>query len=309
MNRAFTTTFVANLEPRIQVLTDRLIDAFAGSEVADFIDAVAYPLPTLVLADLLGLTESERPVFTAWADDYTCALGDFQPEVQARYQHAAAELVAYFGYKLHQRRPPASHDLLARLTEARLDGNRLSATDILSLCNQLMIAARDLATGLLGNSLHALLSQPHQWQRLRAEPSTLDSVIEECLRWDTPVLGQARTSLTDVSLRGVRVPAGSSVMVMLGSANRDPAVFAEPDRFDCRRYNAGQHLAFGRGIHFCLGAPLARLETRVVLRTLLERLPNVRLAPDSPPARRAPGQMLNLRAFRSLTIALDAGPR
>ena len=303
VNRAFTTTFVANLEPRIQLFADRLIDEFAGSGVADFMDAVAYPLPTLVLADLLGLTEAERPLFIAWADDYTRALGDFEPQVQARYQRSASELVAYFGYKLHERRGPASHDLLARLTSARIGDSQLSATDILSLCNQLMVAARDLATGLLGNSLYALLSHPDQWLRLRAEPSTLDSAIEECLRWDTPVLGQARTSLTDVSLRGVRIPAGGSVMVMLGSANRDPAVFAEPDRFDSRRQNAGQHLAFGRGIHFCLGAPLARLETRVVLRTLLDRLPNMRLAPDSPPVRRSPGQMLNLRAFRSLPIA------
>jgi cytochrome P450 len=203
----------------------------------------------------------------------------------------------------------ATHDLLARPTSVRIGGSQLSATSILSLCNQLMIAARDLATGLLGNSLHALLNHPDQWLNLRAEPTTLDSVIKECLRWDTPVLRQARTSLTDVSLRGLPIPAGSSVIVMLGSANRDPAVFAEPDRFDGRRHNAGQHLAFGRGIHFCIGAPLARLEARVALRTLVDRLPNIRLAPDSPPLRRSPGQMLNLRAFRSLPIAFGAPRR
>lgn len=169
-----------------------------------------------------------------------------------------------------------------------------------------MVAARDLETGLLGNSLYALLSHPDQWQRLRAEPGTLDSAIEECLRWDTPVLGKARTTLTDVSVRGVLIPAGGRVMVMLGSANRDPAVFAEPDRFDSRRQNLAQHLALGRGIHYCLGAPLARLETRVVLRTLFDRLPNIRLAPDSPPARRSPRQMLNLCALRSLPIVFGA---
>src|SRR5439155_21048326 len=152
---------------------------------------------------------------------------------------------------------------LSRLTQAHLGDAVLSSSQVLHLCDQLMTAGRDLTAGLIGNCLAALLSHPEQLARVRAEPNRLDAAIEESLRWDTPVLGQARICRADTELRGVRLPAGSTVMVMFAAANRDPDIFAEPDRFDIERRNVGQHLAFGRGLHFCIGAALARLEARV----------------------------------------------
>jgi cytochrome P450 len=206
---------------------------------------------------------------------------------------------------LERRRQEPQNDLLSRLTQAHVGEAVLSTSQMLYLCDQLMVAGRDLTTGLIGNCLAAVLSQPIQLARLKAEPNRIGAFVEESLRWDTPVLGQARISRADTELRGIPIPAGSSVLVMFAAANRDPEVFTDPDRFDIERGNAGQHLTFGRGIHFCIGAALARMEARIAVSTLLSRLPNLRLDADRPGARRDAGLMVNLRAYRSLPLAFD----
>lgn len=306
VTRAFSNRFVADLEVEIQRLTDGLIEGFGRSGLVDIILALASPLPTVGLACLLGVPEEERAMFAAWADDYSRGLtGDLDAEGGAHLRRTVREAVGYFAYVVERRRQQPQNDLLSRLAEAQLGDTQLSSSQVLYLCDQLMIAGRDLTTGLIGNCLGAVLSHPEQLARLRAEPKRLDAVIEESLRWDTPVLGQARINRADTELRGVRIPAGSTVMVMFAAANRDPRVFMEPDRFDIERSNVGQHLAFGRGLHFCFGAPLARLEARVAVRTLFGRLPNLRLDPDRPGVRRAAGSMVNLRAYRSLPLAFD----
>jgi cytochrome P450 len=182
----------------------------------------------------------------------------------------------------------------------------LSASEIVGLCEQLMVAGRDLTTGLIANCIRALHTHPTELQRLRNNPELLDAAIEETLRWDCPVLAQPRRNRSSYVLRGVEMPAGADLLVVFAAANRDPAVFAEPDEFDILRSNASRHLAFGRGIHFCLGAPLARLEAQIAIRTLFARLVGMRLVAERPPVRRVAAFMLNLRTFDELPLRFDA---
>lgn len=306
VTRALSNRFVADLDAEIQRLTDELVDGFPGSGHVDVIPALAAPLPTLALARVLGVPDAERAMFTVWADDYSRSIaGDLDDEARAQLRKSVRDAVGYFAYLVERRRSVPQNDLLSRLAEAHLGEAALSSAQVLYLCDQLMIAGRDLTTGLIGNCLAALLSHPEQLARLQADPSRLAAAVEETLRWDTPVLGQARVCRADTEVRGVPIPAGSTVVVMFAAANRDPDVFSGPDRFDIERPNAGQHLAFGRGVHFCMGAALARLEARVAVRTLFGRLSHLRLDPDQASVRRPPGSMVNLRAFRSLPLVFD----
>jgi cytochrome P450 len=295
--RAFGTGFIADLEPTVQCLVDGLIQPFAEAGEMDFSTVVANPLPTLVLAHILGVPVAEWRDFAGWAADHTAALVDTaDEEVQARYRRSAHAVLAYFAQRLAF--PDARDDLLSRLAQLHL-----STAAMLLFCQLLMVAARDLTTGLLTNGLHALLRHPTQLARLRDEPGLMESAVEECLRWDAPVLAQARVCRRDTSIRGVSVPSGSRVLVMLGAANRDSRVFPDPDRFHIARPNASQHLAFGRGTRSCLGAPIARLEVRVALTAMLDRCPELSLVAPRPPRRRPSGSMLNLRSFVSLPIS------
>jgi cytochrome P450 len=293
VSRALGPDFLAALEPKVQQLLEELLQPMVARGEADFMAAIACPLPTLVLAEMLGVPPPDRAMFMGWASAYTEGLAG--APTQTRYRDATGELVAYFGYQLALR--PQGDHLLARLA-----ASSLGKAEILSFCNQLMVAARDLTTGLLGNGLHALLAHLDQLRRVRAEPKLLDQAIEECLRWDAPVLGQARIARQVSRVGSVEIPSGSRVLVMLAAANRDPDIFSQPDQFDIDRPNAGQHLAFGRGLHFCLGAPVARMEARVVLRTIFERFPDLRLVAGPGQTRRSGGRMLNLRSFERLPI-------
>jgi cytochrome P450 len=298
---AFTNRFVADLEGDVRRLTEELIDGFAPSGRVDLVPALAAPLPTLVLARALGVPDEDRALFAGWAECYSRAMDD---NLDAKtLGPTVRDAMGYFAYRLERSRAQPGTDLLSRLTQKGPGETLLSQA--LLLCDQLMVAGRDLTTGLITNAVAALLSHPEQLARLRSNGEALDGAVEESLRWDPPVLGQARVSCTDTELRGVPIPAGSTIMVMFAAANRDPAVFVDPDRFDIERVNAAQHLAFGRGLHFCLGAALARLEARVALRSLLGRLPSLRLDAARPPVRRGAPFMVNLRAFRSLPIAFD----
>ena len=299
--RAFGTSFVADLEPTVKCLVDGLVEPFMGAGEMDFSTLVANPLPTLVLAQILGVPVADWRDFAGWAADHTAALVDSaDEEIQARYRRSAHAALAYFVQRLAF--SDAADDLLGRLAQLHL-----STSAILLFCQLLMVAARDLTTGLLTNALHALLSHPTQLARLRDEPRLMESAVEECLRWDAPVLAQARVCRRDTSIRGVTVPSGRRVLVMLGAANRDPRFFPDPDRFHIARPNASQHLAFGRGTRSCLGAPIARLEARVALRAVLDRCPELSLVAASPPRRRPGGSMLNLRSFESLPICWRPG--
>jgi cytochrome P450 len=305
--RAFNAELLAQLEPKIQWLVDDLMNHFPSGGQVDLMLALAKPLPTLVLAEMLGIPESDRAMFCGWADVYTDSLGGkVGLDGQVKFQQTIRELVNYFAFRVEERRGKPGDDLITRLTRARLGESELSAAQILSLCEQLMVAGRDLTTGLIGNCIRALLTHPRQLQSLLDNPRLLDAAIEETLRWDSPVLGQPRTNRLDAEMRGVRLRPGDMIVVMFGAANRDPDVFPEPDDFDIERQNVAQHLAFGRGIHFCVGAPLARLQARIVVRTVFARLPGLRLVIEQAPARRVAAFMLNLRTFGSLPVTFDS---
>ena len=301
--RAFDAEFVARLEPPVQAIVDRLIDGIAGDGEADLVPAFAKPLPTLVLAEMLGIPGSDLSMFMAWASTYSRAMNErLDDEGVDLYRQTARDLVGYFAFLTELRRRNPANDLISRLTGAELDGAVLSPRDILALCEQLMVAGRDLTTGLICNCLAALFAFPLQLQRLREQPGLLDAAIEESLRWDSPVLSQPRKNRFETELRGVSIPAGANLLVAFAAANRDPDIFTSPDEFDIQRPNASRHLAFGRGIHFCLGAPLARVEARLALRTLLERLPGLQPARHQQPIRGQAEAMLNLRSFQSLPV-------
>ncbi|MBV9327826.1 MAG: cytochrome P450 [Chloroflexi bacterium] len=304
--RAFNAEYVARLEPIIQGIVDRLIDEFVDRGEADVMSDFAERLPTLVLAEMLGIPSSAQPMFHAWADSYTRSLaGELSPAQRDDFLRTIRELVGYFAYAIEERRRHPGDDLVTRLMHARAADAQLSGAQILSLCEQFMVAGRDLTTGLIGNGVRALLIHAIQLQRLIAEAWLLEAAIEETLRWDSPVLGQPRTVRTACDMRGERLLAGDIVVVMFAAANRDPLVFSSPDVFDLYRPNAGLHLAFGRGIHFCVGAPLARLEARIALHTLFARLPHLRLSSDRPGERRVAFAMLNLRTYGSLPVEFD----
>jgi cytochrome P450 len=294
ISRALGPTVINDLDGKIRHIVDDLIDSVIPNHQTEFMRTIADPLSTRVLAEILGVPETDHDLFSEWAMAYSAALGDSAPEVHARYHHAATEVLAYFASKLVL--PSSSAGLVASLATTSLGTAR-----ILLLCQQLMTAGRDLTTGLLGNAVHALLSHPRQLALLRDDPGLLDGAIEESLRWDAPVLGQARVSRVDTRVSGCPITRGATLLVMLGAANRDPCVFDQPQHFEITRANAVRHLAFGRGIHSCLGGPIARLEARITLRALLQRCADLRLA-EQRPRRRSPGRMLNLMSFSDLPI-------
>jgi cytochrome P450 len=297
VRHALGPLILTDLESTIQDTMDELIAPVLASREMDFMRSVGDPLPTHTLAHILGVPPDDQAQFTEWAHAYTAALGEADLEVDARYKRAATALLAYFTCKLAM--SGTSANLVSHLASSAQRPNQ-----ILALCDQLMVAARDLTTALLGNTVHALLAHPSQLALLQDSPALVDGAIEESLRWDTPVLGQARVCRVDTRVGTHDLARGTRLLVMFGAANHDPRVFQQPECFDITRPNAARHLAFGRGLHSCLGGPTARLQARVTVCTLLERCANLRLA-EQTPRRRAPGRMLNLRAFRSLPICWD----
>jgi cytochrome P450 len=277
INKAFTPAKVAAMEPRIRELTAELLDqaTAAGTGTLDVVRDLAYPLPVIVIAELLGIPAAERDRFKHWSDAVV------ESADNAVMQGAAgsgdqewAEMAAYFRDVIAERRQSPGTDLISGLLDAELDGDRLSETDLLNFCWLLLVAGNETTTNLIGNAVMTLLEFPDQLARLRQDPSLLPSAIEEALRYRSPVQSMFRCAKEQVEVGGTTLPAGSRVVAFIGSANRDPERFPEPDRFDITR-DPNPHIAFGHGVHFCLGAPLARLEARVALGALLERFARI----------------------------------
>jgi cytochrome P450 len=277
--REFTPRRVEALAPRVQQITDELIDAMEadGTRRADVVDALAFPLPMTVVCDLLGVPDLDREAFRGWSNE---AVAPTSPEAE---QAAYAAAMPYLTGLIQAKRKAPGEDLLSALIHtADQDGDRLSEDELLSMAFLLIVAGHETTVNLIGNGLRALFRHPDQLALLRGDPDGLiDGAVEETLRHDGPVEGSTpRIAREDVEFRGAHIPAGSSVVIVMADADRDTARFDDADRFDIRR-DARGHLAFGHGIHFCIGAPLARLEGRIALRTLLERFED--LAPDGPP--------------------------
>jgi cytochrome P450 len=257
------------------------------------------PLPAIVMAELLGVPAEDHGKFRAWASQIVAApaaIASGEPGQQS-FQSAFESLSEYLGAVITARRRAPRADLISALVAAQEDRDALSDRELLATAILLLIAGHETTTNLIGNGTLALLQHPGELARLRAEPDLLKSAIEEMLRFDSPVQGTMRAALEPVDLGGVTVGKGALVICGIGAANRDPAVFEDPDRFDVARRD-NRHLSFGFGTHFCLGAPLARLEAEVAFRLLLDQFPKLALA-DAPIAHR-PNPIL--RGLQSLEV-------
>jgi cytochrome P450 len=280
ISREFTARRVEDLRPRVQRITDDLIDAMLPDGRGDLVDALAFPLPIIVICELLGVPDADRDTFRGWTNDIVAP-----PEPLAAHT-AVQALRGYLDELIEDKRCSAPRDdLLSALLRARAeDGDQLSAAELRAMAFILLIAGHETTVNLLSNGVRALLSHPRQLAALRADFTLLDGAVEEMLRYEGPVeTSTVRFTREPVSYGTTVIPAGETVLVSLAAADRDPARFPDPDAFDIRRSatagRGGGHLAFGHGIHFCLGAPLARLEGRVAIRTLLERCPELALDP------------------------------
>ncbi|WP_283134572.1 cytochrome P450 [Rhizohabitans arisaemae] len=297
VSHAFTPKVVADLEPRIGEVTRELLDAVAGRDRMELVEDLAYPLPVIVIAELLGIPASDRSMFRKWVDRLFTdpeqfSLAEPTEEQQHRLDVALRDvrkLKAYLTEHAAERRRRPRADLLTRLVEAEVDGVRLTEDEVANFANLLLVAGHITTTLLVGNTVLCLDANPEQRARVRADRSLVPGAIEESLRLLSPFAALSRVTDAEVELGGQRIPAGRLLLVWIAAANRDPAWFPDPDVFDPAR-DPNPHLAFGRGIHFCLGAPLARLEGRVALNILLDRYPGLRTDPgESPTFSPSPG--------------------
>ena len=281
ISHAFAPRNIAALEPYIQLVVDDSLDRVKDQEQIDIIGDLALPVPALVIAHMLGVAPDRVEDFKQWTSDLLLLqsmVGD-QDENLATVYAAVRNLDDYFHDLIAERRITPTGDLLSLLVQAREDGSVLSEHELVANCAQLLMAGHETTTNLIGNATIALLRNPGELARLRADPGLASAAVEEFMRYDGTAAGIARQALEDVELSGGIVPAGGMVMGIALSANRDPAVFADPDRLNVGRGDS-RHLGFAGGPHACIGAALARLQIRIAMTSLLARYPRIELASD-----------------------------
>ncbi len=301
VNKAFTRPAIAALEPRIRAIMQGLLDDVADPAAGfDLMTAVAAPLPVIVIAEMLGVAPEDRARFRVWSDRRARLL---EPTLSAGDRELAREagesLDDYFRPIIQARRREPRDDIVSALAQAEEAGDQLSEREMVNMLRLLLVAGNETTTNLIGNGMLALLRHPDQLEALRREPELIPAAVEELLRYDSPVQTDFRTAVEDCEVNGFPVRAHDNVVLLIGAANRDPAAFEDPDRLDVRR-GEGSHISFGRGVHHCLGAQLARLEGRIVLEALLERFASIRLLDERPPAFR---NSVVLRGLESLPVA------
>jgi cytochrome P450 len=303
VNKAFTPRVVERMRPRIKAIANELLDALPDSRRLDVVTDLAVPLPVIVIAETLGVPASDRERFKAWSSDIAGSLaGPFQaPEILEKAQRSANELADYFRDAIAKRRSEPRDDLLTALQAAEDKGDLLSEDEMLATCILLLVAGNETTTNLIGNGLLALVQNRRELLRLQSEPSLIASAVDEMLRYDGPAQLTSRVAIEEVTLRGKRMEPGQVVICALGAANRDPEQFPDPDRFDVTRPN-NRHLAFGYGIHYCVGAPLAVAEAQIAIDALLARLPEPEL--DGEPRWNT---SFILRGLESLPVSAEAG--
>lgn len=282
ISQAFTPKSIANLEPRIVQLCHKLLEPLLQRDEIDLVADFSAQLPMLVISEMLELPAADGPQFWRWNEvilnmSYTVPGGANAGGATDAFNAATTEMNDYLGALLAERRAEPKGDLLTRLLQAEVDGERLSQEDILGFFQLLLLAATETTTNLINNTILCFIDNPGQLENVRAVPSLLPSAIEEALRYRSPLQWMFRVTRQDVELHGCRIPAGKVILAMIGAANRDPKQFPEPDRFDVTR-DPNPHIAFGHGVHFCLGAALARMEARVALDNLLKNMEHFELA-------------------------------
>lgn len=304
--KAFSSQRLAALEPRIRAIATELIDAFAADGEADLVARFAEPLPIRLTGELFRIPVADMERIKRWCDDETVFLmAPLPPERRVELAHSVAAYRRYLRGLIEQRRAEPGDDLVSELIQARIGGESpLSTEEIVGTLCVLIFAAHLTTTNMLGNALLHLLRREGAWQRLRESPALIPGALEESMRFDAPVQGLSRTVTEDCEVGGVKLARGARLFVLFASANRDPACTPDPDRFDLERAPT-QHLAFGRGPHFCIGAQLARMEGAIALELLTRRLPDLRLAGDEPP-----GYLPNLvhRGPGSLRVTWSKSP-
>ncbi|MEU9003221.1 cytochrome P450 [Streptomyces sp. NPDC048551] len=288
--REFTARRVEGLRPRVEGITGELLDAMAArpERSADLIEELAFPLPMTVICELLGVPDLDRDRFRVWSNAVVAPV----PGVVGNEAHQ--QLSGYLAELIALKAGAPGEDLLSALIRTRdEDGDSLSPDELIGMAFLLLVAGHETTVNLISNGVRALLAHPDQLAALRADPDGLfDGAVEEMLRYDGPVQNSTyRHAATDVEIGGTLIPAGAVVLVSLAGADRDPGRFADPDVFDIRRAPQG-HLAFGHGLHFCIGAPLARMEGRIALRRLLERFPGLETDPAAGPPQWLAGSLM-----------------
>lgn len=299
VNKAFTPRQVERIRPHIQELADELLDALPEPGKMDIVADFAVPLPVIVIAEMLGVPATDREQFKAWSTDIASSLGaPFQPPaVLERGIQSSNALADYFRGQIVLRRDDPRDDLLSAMIAAEEQGDLLTEDELIATCILLLLAGNETTTNLIGSGMLALLQHPAQYQRLQSDPAMVPSAVEEMLRWEPPAQLTTRIVAEPLELRGHSMEPGQVVIAALAAANRDPDQFPEPETFDIGRH-PNRHLAFGQGIHYCLGAPLAIAEARIAFETLARRVS------DPAPAFEAPdwGASFILRGLNSLPI-------
>jgi cytochrome P450 len=301
VSKAFTPRVVEGLRPRIQKMVDELITRAEAVGTMDLIEEFAYPIPVNVICEMLGVPVEDHERFKGWSLDIARGLDSVwlppESEIPKRSGAARHAIGDYMRGLIAERRASPRGDLLSALIAAEEAGDKLSEDELIATCILLLIAGHETTVNLIGNGTLALLRHPEELRRLRETPGLITSAVEELLRYDGPVQRTARITSTAVTIGGRTIPKGEMVMPFIGAADRDPSQFPDPDRLDLGRAD-NRHIAFGWGIHFCLGAPLARVEGQIAIDTLVQRLPRLALVNDEPEHR----QSLTLRGLTALPV-------
>jgi cytochrome P450 len=305
--RAFTPATVSNLEPRIRELSRQLLDQALPAGAMDLAVDYAVPLPMQVIAEMIGIPPADWMTFRRWSDSilklsYSRGGGAEALVARAEFGVVHAEMNAYLSEMIRLRTQSPANDLLTRLLQAEVDGEKLSQAEILGFFQLLVVGGQETSANLINNAILCFLENPEELARLRKAPELMPGAIEEVLRYRAPIQWLMRTPRRDLEMSGQKIAAGELVLAMVGSANHDPAVFPEPQRFDIGRH-PNPHISFGHGIHFCIGAALARMEAKIALGDLLERLKNLRRETLEP---WPPRQALHIHGPARLEVRFDA---
>ncbi|HEY1353929.1 MAG TPA: cytochrome P450 [Ktedonobacteraceae bacterium] len=298
-SKAFTPARVAVLRSHIQEITTSLLDAVQATGEMDVLADLAYPLPAIVTAEMLGVPTSDWRQLIGWSADFAQVLGNFQhnPDYAHRALRSLSEMVAYFQAAVQEQRTHPRQGLISAFLEAEIDGDRLNEEEVIANTIVTMVGGQETTTNLIGNGILTLLRHPDQLEKLRADLSLIPSAVEELLRYESPSQHTARLAPHDIELGGKHIAQRQAVIAVMGAANRDPQRFPDPDRLDiCRQDN--RHVAFAWASHFCFGAPLARIEGQIAFETVLRRMPLLCLKPE-PIAWR---ENLGLRGLKALPV-------
>ena len=297
--KAFTPRVVENMRTHIQDIVHDLLDAVQAKRRFDIIRDLAFPLPVIVITELIGVPTQDREYFKDWTAALARSLDPvITPEITQAADKATEDLIAYFTSLVAERRDSPQDDLLSGLIAAEEEGDKLDEDELLATAILLFAAGHETTMNLIGNGMLALFRSPDQMAKLKADPSLIKTAVEEFLRYDGSVQITARVALEDIEVGGKTIRKNQQALLLLGAANRDPAHFSDPDRLDITRQE-NPHLTFGHGIHHCLGAPLARVEAQIAINSILHRMPDIHPSTDQLEWR----DMLTLRGLKALPVA------